>query len=101
MELKAFCFVAYKLSAWGFVLDLLLNLVEDMINKIRLMANIKLFSFHLYLIIFLHLNKLNCSNCDKNKCKQIFLDHILFDLISCIRSKGNDKLKCTQNFTKS
>lgn len=44
--MKAFCFVADKSSTWGFVLDLLLNLIEDIINKIRLMTNINIsFSF--------------------------------------------------------
>lgn len=36
-------------SPWGFVLGLLSNLVEDIVSKIRLMANVNVLSLHLYL----------------------------------------------------
>lgn len=49
IETKDFCSVADKPRACEFVLDLLLNLAEDIISEIKLIANINLFSSHLYL----------------------------------------------------
>lgn len=48
-EMKDFCSVVDKPCAGEFVLDLLLNLAEDIISEIKLIANINLFSSHLYL----------------------------------------------------